>query len=146
MPGCPTPTPLRSTWAPNAVWRERWLTLESAGDYLPKNDLDIVTLRGTVLTICSCKSGRLSKADREQATGLHATYELETIARSVGLYCRKVLAISRPDFESGGDISRNFIKRALILGIAPVTARDLPRIGEIIVNPITHIENWKKRL
>lgn len=119
-------------------------------DEQPGNELDVVALRGPVLTICSCKTGQVDDST-QQSRGKEAIYELETIARSVGLYCRKVLVVSRPDFESGGDISRgliskNFIKRSLILGIAPVTARDLTGIGEIMANPARHLEHWKERL
>jgi hypothetical protein len=134
-------------------WRDRWRVIEAeegqlaherlADRELPHNELDVVVMKGTRLTICSCKSARL---DEGQAAGKEAIYELETIARSVGLYCGKVLAMSRDAEIDGGDLSVNFVKRALILGIAPVTARYLPLIGEIMENPGAQIEEWKKRL
>jgi len=54
-------------------------------------------------------------------------YYPETIARSAGLFCRKVLVTNQADLPA------TFAERARIFGIRVVAGPDLPRLGEILV-------------
>ena len=70
------------------------------------NEIDILTISGTVPTFMSCKSGRL---DGNKA--LAALYELETVAKRFGgKYAKKTLVVTRPLGES-------YVLRAEEMGI-----------------------------
>ena len=70
------------------------------------NEIDVLALRGNVLTFISCKSGNM-----ESDKALNAMYELETVARRFGgKYVKKVLAIMKP-------MGRVYLERAKEMGI-----------------------------
>ena len=72
----------------------------SAGEEV-LNEIDVLTLRGNIMTFISCKSGKM---DARQT--LHALYELDTVAKRFGgEYARKVLV-------SAQQVSENFRIRA----------------------------------
>ena len=70
------------------------------------NEVDVLSLKGNIVTFISCKSGKM---DSKQT--LHALYELDTVAnRFGGKYARKVLV-------SAQRLSRNYLERAREMGI-----------------------------
>lgn len=70
------------------------------------NEIDVLVLRGNVLTFISCKSGSM---DSNKA--LNALYELETVARRFGgKYVKKALAIMKP-------MGSVYLERAKEMGI-----------------------------
>ena len=70
------------------------------------NEIDVLTLKGNVLTFISCKSGKMGGNQAMQAM-----YELETVAKKFGgKYIRKVLAVACP-------LSQTNANRAAEMGI-----------------------------
>ena len=70
------------------------------------NEVDVLSLKGNIVTFISCKSGKM---DSKQT--LHALYELDTVAnRFGGKYARKVLV-------SAQRLSENYLERAREMGI-----------------------------
>ena len=70
------------------------------------NEVDVLSLKGNIVTFISCKSGKM---DSKQT--LHALYELDTVAnRFGGKYARKVLV-------SAQRLSQNYLERAREMGI-----------------------------
>ena len=60
------------------------------------NEVDVLSLKGNIMTFISCKSGKM---DSKQT--LHALYELDTVAnRFGGRYARRVLVSAQPLAES----------------------------------------------
>ncbi len=70
------------------------------------NEIDVLTLKGNIMTFISCKSGKM---DSKQS--LHALYELDAVAgRFGGRYARKVLVSAQP-------LSEVYLARASEMGI-----------------------------
>jgi hypothetical protein len=70
------------------------------------NEVDVLSLKGYVLTFISCKSGNMSGQQI-----LHALYELQTVADKFGgKYAKKILVTANPV----GDI---YMERAQEMGI-----------------------------
>ena len=75
-----------------------------AGDVL--NEVDVLSLKGNIMTFISCKSGKM---DSKQS--LHALYELDAVAKRFGGgYARKVLVSAQP-------LSTGYLDRAAEMNI-----------------------------
>ena len=73
------------------------------------NEIDVLSLKGNMLTFISCKSGKLGSSQ-----SLYALYELQTVAeRFGGRYARKKLVIMHP-------MNRIYQERAAEMGIEVV--------------------------
>jgi hypothetical protein len=91
---------------------------------LGQNELDLIAVRGTVATICSCKTGRAPKG----VAKVRLLDELEARASALGAFCGKLLVVSQPR-RAYGD---SFFQRAAQMGIEVVAGEDLPRLGEML--------------
>ena len=77
---------------------------EGGSDVL--NEIDVLSLKGTIPTFISCKTGKMNKN-----SALHALYELETVTRRFGgKYAKKVLVSAQP-------LNDMYLERAKEMGI-----------------------------
>jgi len=91
---------------------------------LGQNELDLVVMRGTVATICSCKTGSAPRGSAK----VRLLDELEARASALGTFCGKLLIVSQPR-KTYGD---SFVQRAKQMGIEVATGEDLPELATLL--------------
>ena len=91
---------------------------------LGQNELDLIAMRGTVATLCSCKTG----SPRRGAARIRLLDELEARASALGAFCGKLLIASQPRQAYGP----GFLQRAAQMGIEVATGEDLPELAAVL--------------